>query len=465
MFSAPLTDLPRTTSFRLAMLFLLLFGACSIASFAFIHWQTVHYLTRMVDAGLRREQRSLAGLSRDETLERLAARVMADPMMQRPVTLYDAAGHRLAGSLLALPGTSPSALPQDRPFRFTQSIDHRLVSFRGDIHALPSSAYLLTAQDMTDLNRLNGFMVRSLVLAGVATAVVGLIGAVIAGASAVRQIGAVTRATQTIMQGDLSGRLPTIGNAGDLDRLIHVINHMLEEIERLIQEVKGVCDNIAHDLRTPLTRLLAGLERARRRTTSAEQYADAVDDAIIETKAALRTFAAMLRISEVESGARRQGFTAADLTQVTTDAVEFYEPMAEEKQVTLCHRPAPSPVVTNGDPNLLFEAVSNLLDNALKFTPFGGRITVRTFTGDGDLGIEVADTGPGIPPGERQAVLQRFYRAEKSRHTAGSGLGLPLVAAVARLHGMELLISDGTEGCRVSIVRRGASTSDRFQSR
>jgi signal transduction histidine kinase len=156
----------------------------------------------------------------------------------------------------------------------------------------------------------------------------GLAGAAVVGADAVRRIDGVTRATQRIVNGDLSERLPTRNRSDDFDRLINVINGMLGELERLMQEVKGVCDNIAHDLRTPLTRLLAGLERTRRRAGSEEEYAAAVDEAIVETRDLLQTFAALLRISEVESGARRAGFTDTDLSEVLADAVELYEPRA-----------------------------------------------------------------------------------------------------------------------------------------
>jgi signal transduction histidine kinase len=273
--------------------------------------------------------------------------------------------------------------------------------------------------------------------------------------AAMRRIDGVTRAIQRIVNGDLSERLPTRGRTDDLDRLAIVVNGMLAEIERLMHEVKGVCDNIAHDLRTPLTRLLAGLERTRRWNASSDDYAAAIDEAVVETKAVLNTFAALLRIAEVESGARRAGFTDTDISEVIADAVEFYEPVAEQKGIALVRfAPEGEPAVMRGDPSLLFEAVGNLVDNALKFTPRGGRVTVCGFDRAGTIGFEVTDTGPGIPADEAASVLRRFYRAESSRNTPGSGLGLALVAAVVRLHGMDLAISDAKPGCRVTIARR-----------
>jgi signal transduction histidine kinase len=269
-----------------------------------------------------------------------------------------------------------------------------------------------------------------------------------------RRIDAVTRAIERIVRGNLSERLPAGGGrAGDLDRLVQVVNGMLDDIERLMQEVKGVSDGIAHDLRTPLTRLLAGLERAQRRAASAGEYAAAVEAAIVETQGILATFSAMLRIAEVEDGARRAGFTRLDLAQVAADVTELYDPLAEAKGVTLALKTAgPGPVEIPGDPSLLFEAIGNLVDNAIKFTPAGGCVTVRVFQEDGRRGVAVADTGPGIPAAEREAVLRRFYRAEKSRHTPGSGLGLSLVAAVAKLHGLRLTIEDAHPGCRVTLA-------------
>ena len=215
--------------------------------------------------------------------------------------------------------------------------------------------------------------------------------------------------------------------------------------------MKGVCDNIAHDLRTPLTRLLAGLERAHRRAASAEDYAAAVDEAILEVRGLLKTFAAMLRIAEVESRARRAGFADLDLSQISADVVEFYEPIAEESRVVLCEARGAA-VAMHGDPNLLFEAIGNLVENAIKFTPPGGTVSVRTFVNGAVQGIEISDTGPGIPADQREAVLRRFYRGEQSRHTPGCGLGLALVAGVAGLHDMTINITDANPGCRISLI-------------
>ena len=452
-----LAELPRTTSFRLAMLFLLLFGTAALLLCGFLYWQTKDFLTEREDETLVTEQAAFDGLDASDLRELLAAHVVMDPHLQRPLTLFGPVGERVAGSPV---GSPVLAQPSDQPFTFTQRHNGRLVYFRGLIRHLPDRHYLLVAHDMTSIRAFGDLVLESCLWGGLATVLLGLTGAAIAGADAIRRIEGVTRAIQRIVRGDLSGRLPTRGDSGDLDRLAQEINFMLAEIERLMLEVKGVCDNVAHDLRTPLTRLLAGLERARRSAGSAEDYAAAVDEGIEEIRGLLKTFAAVLRIAEVESGARRAGFAYLDLSEIGADVVEFYAPIAEQKGVALSQA-GDAAVVMRGDPSLLFEAIGNLVDNALKFTPPGGRVELRTFANDGGRGIEVSDSGPGIPADQREAVLRRFYRTEQSRHTPGSGLGLALVAGVAGLHDMAIAITDANPGCRVALI--GAPAADKAE--
>jgi len=446
-----LNDLRRTTSFRLAVLFLLLFGTSATLLCAFLYMQTRNYLDRRADVELLTEMAPFNAVGKTELHQLLAAHVAMDPHSQRPITLFGPEGAYLAGSKLGAPQFQILARPIDRPFTFLLQRDGRTVPFRGVTRTYPDGQLLLVAQDMASARAFRSLLLDSVLSGGLATIALGLIGAVVAGAGAVRHIEGITRAVQGIVRGDLSGRLPTRGHVRELDQLAHEINFMLGEIERLMLEVKGVCDNVAHDLRTPLTRLLAGLERVRRRAGSMDDYGTAVDEAIQEIRGLLKTFAAMLRIAEVESGARRAGFTAIDLSQVAADAIEFYEPMAEEKGVALSLADGAG-MPMQGDSSLLFEALGNLIDNALKFTPPGGEVCVRVFAGDDMQGVEVSDTGPGIPADQRDAVLRRFYRAEQSRHTPGSGLGLALVAAVAGLHDMSVRIGEANPGCRIALV-------------
>jgi signal transduction histidine kinase len=451
-----LSDLRRTTSFRLALVFLALFGAASLTLFGFLYWQTAGYLNSGTDEWLAREVTSLVAASPSELIARLNEHAARDPEGNRPFALFDAAGNEVAGNVANLPAPS---LPYDHPYEFRLNRGGEAVSFRGLAQRLPSGDIVLVSQNVHDMHEFRELLVGAMAWGGLLVLIMGLAGAAVIGAGSVRRIDEVARAIERIVNGNLAERLPTRGTAGDLDRLVDVVNGMLDDIERLMHEVKGVSDAIAHDLRTPLTRLLAGLERAGRRAASADEFAAAVDEAIGETKAVLSTFGAMLRISEVEDGARRTGFTTLDLAALAADVTEFYEPLAEGKGVSFSLKDeSGGSGKMAGDPSLLFEAIGNLVDNAIKFTPSGGRVTVRVFRENENLGVIVADTGPGIPAGEREAVLRRFYRAERSRHTPGSGLGLSLVAAVARLHGLDLVIEDARPGCRVTLRREGEST-------
>ncbi|HEX9461387.1 MAG TPA: ATP-binding protein [Alphaproteobacteria bacterium] len=446
-----LTDLLRTTSFRLAVLFLTLFSAASLLLFGFLYWQTERYLTGEVDDWLVRESTGRAAEKPHELAEGLTEHTALDPAGRRPFALFDSTGQRLAGGPVTLPSPLP---PMDEPFAFTQTRDGRPVLLRGMARQLSTGDIVLVSQDMHDVDRFSDLLTDAMAWGWLLVLAVGLAGAAVIGVSALRRIDAVTRSIERIVMGDLSQRLPVDGIRGDLVRLSEIVNRMLDDIQRLMSEVKGVTDDIAHDLRTPLTRLLAGLDRARRRANTPEDYAAIVNDAIAETQGILRTFSAMLRISEVEDGARRAGFTKVDLSGILSDVAELYAPLAEEKGVVLSIADAPAkPVAMAGDPSLLFEAIGNLVDNAIKFTPVCGCVTLRTFRRNGWIGVTVADSGPGIPASERDAVLRRFYRVEKSRHTPGSGLGLSLVAAVAKLHGLRVTIEDAGPGCSITLAR------------
>jgi signal transduction histidine kinase len=457
MFSVRLSELPRTTSFRLATLFAGLFGFASLLLFGFVYWQTAGYVSQDVNAWLARETASRALSSAAELETMLNAR--ADIARDAPalIALFTPDGRWRAGNKASLPARLP---PMDRPFRFTLVRDGAAMPFRGMTHRLPTGEVLLVARDMQDINQFRDRLIGAMASGGGVVLALALAGAAVIGTGTLSRIDRISGAIERIVNGNLGERLPRDGRSGDLARLSAVVNRMLDEIERLMREVKGVTEDIAHDLRTPLTRLLAGLERARRRGTSTEEYAVAVEEAIAETKGILATFRALLRIAEVESGARRAGFTCVALDTVAADVAELYEPVAEGKGVALSLSAAGGDGARiAGDPNLLFEAVGNLVDNAIKYAPAGSRVCLRVLGAGERLGIEVSDTGPGIPEAQREAVLQRFHRIDKCRNTPGSGLGLSLVAAVARLHDLHLEIGDACPGCRV-VLWRGAARPD-----
>lgn len=451
---ARLRDLRRAASFRIALLFMCLYGVIAALLFAFLYWQISGYAIARIDEWLPRGRNAMLRGDMAALRARVAEHVRYDPENDRPFALFDREGRRLAGTFM---GPMPSPVVDGRPY--TVKVDEpwrqhvRARSLRAGAYLMPESQVLVVSQDLAEIGAFNLLLLKALGTAAVVAMLMGLAGAVLIGRRAMARLDAITDAIESIVSGDLSQRLPAgrAGDAGDdLDRLVNVVNGMLGDIERLMHEVKGACDNIAHDLRTPLARLLAGLERAQRRAGSAAQYQEAIEAAIGETLSLLTVFNAMLRISEVEDGARRAGFTDIDLAAIADDAVEFYAPSADEKQVTLDYvRSGDLSIPMRGDASLLFEAIGNLIDNAIKFTPDGGRIAVALARADGGVRLDVRDTGPGIDPQEYEAVFLRFHRSESSRHLPGNGLGLSLVAAVARLHGMQVAVLDSDAGCHI----------------
>jgi signal transduction histidine kinase len=250
----------------------------------------------------------------------------------------------------------------------------------------------------------------------------------------------------------LTERLPTRDSGRDFDRLAVSVNHMLGELERLLSELHSVGNNIAHDLRTPLSRVRAQLERARRVCATREELAQAVDRAVVGLDQASGIITALLRIAEIEHGQRDSSFGSVDLNELSQEVLELYGPIAEEKGVnaTLALHQVSA---VQGDRDLLFEAIANLIDNAIKFTPENGRVELAlSETANGPV-VRISDTGPGIAAEHRQRVFARFHRLDESRRVPGSGLGLSLVQAIVRMHGFSIEISeDPAGGCVVRLL-------------
>ena len=260
---------------------------------------------------------------------------------------------------------------------------------------------------------------------------------------------------QRIVAGELRERLPTRGVDDPFDRLAVIVNGMLDEIEALVQSMAGAGDDIAHDLRTPLTRVRVGLERGRQNARSVEELRAAVDHAIVGLDQSLAIITALLRITEIAHSRRLAAFSQVALADLVREVGELYEPIAEDKRVAFTVG-VQEDVVVRGDRDLLFEAIANLVDNAVKFTPEGGSVEV-SLTRVGDEGVvRVCDNGPGIAAAERDLVTRRFYRSDKSRRDPGLGLGLSLVAAIAKLHGFRFSISPGP-GCVAEIAGERAN--------
>jgi signal transduction histidine kinase len=308
---------------------------------------------------------------------------------------------------------------------------------------------VLVRQGIGDLDGLTR-TIETALLAGVALLVV--ITAVAGVAITRRTVGrieAINATSRAIMQTGLDQRIPLRGTRDEWDQLAANLNSMLDRVEALMAEVKQVSDNVAHDLRTPLTRMRGRLEKASTRQRDGEQDQALIADTMADLDAVLRMFASLTRISQIEAG-DRTSFRTVDLAEIASEVVELFDAAAEDKRSQL-DAVADQRVPVTGDRDLLFDAVANLVDNAIKYGREAGRVTVEVTQSDRGATVSVADDGPGIPDDERQQVFKRFYRLERSRHTPGNGLGLSLVAAVARLHGAHIEMLDNKPGlkCRL----------------
>jgi signal transduction histidine kinase len=317
-------------------------------------------------------------------------------------------------------------------------------------HTLPGGEVLVIGRNIDEIAEIAEIVGRALGLGllpafGLAVAV-----GMVLSLRALARLSDVNRRILRIVAGDLRERLPTRARNDPFDQLAVSVNRMLGEIEGLILEIAGVGDDIAHDLRTPLTRVRVRLERAREHATNLGELRAAVDQAIAGLDQSLAIITALLRIAEIEHSRRLDGFSEVRLAPLLREVGDLYEPIAEDKRVTLRVETAEEATVT-GDRDLLFEAVANLADNAVKFTPEGGRVALALLRRDGEAVIQVCDTGPGISDIERDAVTKRFYRSDKSRGTGGLGLGLSLVAAIVKLHSFHFSIAAGP-GCTAEIA-------------
>jgi signal transduction histidine kinase len=309
---------------------------------------------------------------------------------------------------------------------------------------------LTVATDTYRVREAEEAIFRSFAWAAGATLLLGLAGGITLSHGFLRRVDEINRTTRVIMHGDLTERIRTTGTGDELDELGQNLNDMLDRLRDLMEGLKQVSNDIAHDLRTPLSRLKQHLEAAREEARSVEDYEEAIGLALRETDIALATFGALLRIAQIETGTRRANFIALDLSALVRDLAMTYDVVAEDLGETLVSS-VESGLRIYGDRELLTQLFVNLVENALRHTPKGAHI--RLSARKGSLGpiVEISDDGPGIPEAERANVFKRFYRLESSRSTPGSGLGLALVAAVVELHGAHIALGDNAPGLKVTV--------------
>jgi signal transduction histidine kinase len=425
--------------------FFVLWGAVLVGV---VYWETNRYLSRVVDAIVEQRARYLESVDRANLPQAMASTGALDLRGVMSLGLFAADGAYVDGNIARL----PADLPIDGAIRaLPRGIERRLrierPPARGLAMRLATGEVLVVARDTSVIDEV-GTIIRHALLWGLSLTVLpGLLGGFLLSRGPLKRVREIEAAVEPIARGDLGRRLPVSRRGDEVDLLAGIVNRMLGEIERLIGEVKGVCDSIAHDLRTPLTRLRAQLHRLQQSGAGADDAGAMLERCIVDVDALLDRFRALLRISELEDLRRRSGFGDVDLGAILGEVHELYAPLAEDGGIRF-DLDAPAGALAHGDPHLLFEAFSNLVANAIKFTPRGGRVVLAASTRAEGACVEIVDSGPGIPSGEREAVLRRFYRSECGRDCGidGYGLGLSIVAAIVRLHGFRMRLADNAGG-------------------
>jgi signal transduction histidine kinase len=448
----PLSERWRSSTVRLIAIYGAFFLLWSIVLVGAISWQTRQFLDQVVGEILEQRVHYLASVDREHLPAMMSATNQLDLRGVMYFGLFDANGAYLSGNI----DRPPDGLAADGQIR---ELPHGLQTTSGERNAralgvamhLASGDLLVLARYTSVADRIGAITRSALVWALSLLLIPGLLGGFLLGRGPLQRVRAIETAIEPIMRGDLGARLPVSDRRDEVDMLAAIVNRMLDRIESLLGEVKGVSDNIAHDLRTPLTRLRAQLYRLQTESSPADPRAAVLERCIVDTDALLDRFRALLRISELEDLRRRAGFAEVDVGDALRRVHELYAPVAEDKGVALSLSADGAQTVL-ADSHLLIEALSNLVANAIKFTPAHGKIELSAAHTPSGPRIDVVDDGPGIPPAERGAILQRFYRGESGRDEPGFGLGLSIVAAIMRLHDFRLEIGDNDpRGARLTI--------------
>lgn len=447
----------QTSTFRLVAIYLLVFALSVGAILAYVFWNTAGLLERQTDSTIRAEVQALADQYRI-----LGLQGIVDTIQRRSVErgggiylLADAAGKHVAGNLESVPQQVIDETGWiDFPLDIVSGNTKQRRSARAFHADLNEDYELIVGRDVEELKLFGDIIKRTLFWALGFAVVLGLGGGLLTSRNFLRRVDAITDTSRSIMGGDLAQRMPVTGNGDELDKLARSLNEMLDQIERLMMGMKEVTSNVAHDLKTPLTRLRARVESALRSNNKAE-YRAALDKTIEESDRLLQTFNALLSIARAEAGQSRDLLQHIDAHDIVADVAELYQPIAEEEGGKLSVSVSPGLNVL-ADRQLLSQALSNLVDNALKYgvTDENPRPEIAI---DGRLEanqviITVADRGAGIPEEDRCRVLDRFVRLDSSRTKPGNGLGLSLVAGVMKLHGATLLLEDNHPGLRAKLV-------------
>jgi signal transduction histidine kinase len=452
-----------TASFRLAATYLAIFTMSVVVLGIIVYFSVGYELASESDERVIAETAELRDFFHANGMDRLAevVRARAGGAGALDYSLTDAGGRVLAGDLPAPAArfeTSREGWVQFGDSDRDLGVEHESAGERALVTQLGGGVVLAVGEELSGFHGAKRAILIAFGWALATTIALGLTGGLVLSAAFLRRIDTMTTTANGIVAGDLTRRIPIIDAHDDLGRLASAFNRMLDWISALIEANRHVSSGIAHDLRSPLARILRLLEAARSNTTDLPGYEDAIDQSIDEINGVLDTFNALLRIGQIETGARRAGFKSVDLAAIVSDVGEAFQPTVsdEGKSLAMSHGP---PVAIQGDRELLTQLVANLVDNAIRYTPAGARIEVGIAAIGDDCQLYVADDGTGVPASELSNIFERFHRLDVARAIPGSGLGLSLVAAVADLHGGSAEAVDNGPGLKVvvTIPARGAT--------
>ena len=455
----------RTTAFRLTLLFLALFAAAASAFLAYIYVATAGEATRRTEQDIVREIRSLEGAYERAGITGLNVSLIERAAAERPFLylLLAPDGKRISGSIEESPVDGFAGRPTWVSFQVTDlDAQQRPIRHpaRGLQERLTNGEVLFVGADVGQDQAYVGKIIRALWGAGALVVVLGLAGGGLVSRNVSRSMAHLTEVVSAVRNGDLAARAGVRGTGDEFDELAEGLNEMLDRLERSMAGHRHAGDAIAHDLRSPLTRLRARLEVAFLDVEAGKGDAEhALGQALEDTDGVLKTFGAVLSIARLQAAGQAPGQILMDPAALGSDICELYEPLCEDKDIDFAAE-LDRDLQVRGNQEFLAQALSNILDNAVKYTPAGGAIMVRVRRrSSGEVEFSVTDTGPGVPDADRERVVQRFVRLENSRNEPGSGLGLSLVAAVAEAHGGRLELAEGPgkvgeigPGLRVALV-------------
>lgn len=455
-----LASLFKTFTFRLALVYVGLFSLSVIVLFAFIYTFAMNYLQEQINNSIRTQYSYLLDEYRVNGSNGAAARIKemiaTDDDGSGIYMLVNQKYEKLSGNLVDWPRSMVKESDFDKDGQWVRfhiadaENTPEGIEVRAIVKPLSKWRYLLVGQSMLAKAQIERTIVQTFWASMLLTFAMAFFGAVVMTKSVMRRINVINRSAKTIMRGHLSVRIPFTPGGDEFDELSTNLNHMLDRIENLLQSLSEFAGNIAHDLRSPLTRIINRLDAGLRTINRDNPAYDLLENNIHDLQGLVSTFNSILKISELEANTEFRHFELCDLNQIMDNLVEFYEPYAAEKQISLANAIV-GPVVIHGEKNLLTQAFANLIDNAIKFTGSGGHIQIGCLMEERRVDIFVADDGPGIPQAFRDKVFEKFFRLEESRNTKGNGLGLSLVAAVARIHNATVALEDNAPGLKATI--------------